>query len=909
MSATICPSCLSKSFEAGRCGKCGFTAAEYKPPRTALPLGTVVGSYRIGLMKSNSRQSQVYTAVHTETSAPVIIEEFFPAAMVGRVQGKTEVSLVKEDEDSLQRFQQGCLLLEASAQKRPLKRLESFRANNTVYSVFEPAGTVSVAAQCEMMADNPYYFRDQNGMPMMSINLLTIPPMPKQREYNPEQYKKQAPITQPAEDEDFAGRLITENAAERKRKKLLVILAGIAAVLVIGVAVLFILHPWQKKLDLTKATIINTQTVKLFAEKRIQQQIEEEEKANQAPEPVADVLAALQQKEKLSKEEFMKLLCVIPEESGVQVTGQLIDSDGEDPIPTGGAPIPITDDDARLVDWDGHILREHKEDDGKKMTFYYVVTQQGSLYRVEAGTAEESDDGEWTFTGKNRLAFVLWRDLGENLKTGEYYMKFVSIGEGTDKWLDQLRIKHVSNTEQWQDAEIGIYYEKPSESETTKQEEISFIVTRANENSPILELPVKAEKIDNKNGSSDGSDGKDNAPTELPTETPTEPPMEAPTEPPTEAQAEQPTETTTEPPTEAPAIGKVIKRDVLVDHMVLVSAGNSRGIGKTDNPKDISEPNECLQGRQLIGNDYSIAGDKDDKYLNSRIPSGAKVKILQFNENASLILMAPSIGKERFKNQDAEEKKDMTYYVAVSGKEGLLYRVQICSTTAVGKENNTIDIKYSDPDDGKRTRLALKLWCDVDELKEGSLLYFAGDEGNTWFESLITSEPHSLNDVLNWDDADYSVEIVDSKPVLNVAWKRGSHTFVLEIPEEDDSIGNSVDYNGDIFSANDDSWTNEKDNDRFRKQAVWGDEEIRTTTEVTELKIMTVGGNQEIPLIYTDPAEEGFVYSRVWKRKDSNPIFLINNQKYKLIYTLNDGTVISEEVEIREPEKRVFDNE
>jgi len=782
-----------------------------------------------------------------------------------------------------------------------------------------------------MMADNPYYFRDQNGMPMMSINLLTIPPMPKRREYNPEQYKKQAPITQPAEDEDFAGRLITENAAERKRKKLLVILAGIAAVLVIGVAVLFILHPWQKKLDLTKATIINTQTVKLFAEKRIQQQIEEEEKANQAPEPVADVLAALQQKEKLSKEEFMKLLRVIPEESGVQVTGQLIDSDGEDPIPTGGTPIPITDDDARLVDWDGHILREHKEDDGKKMTFYYVVTQQGSLYRVEAGTAEESDDGEWTFTGKNRLAFVLWRDLGENLKTGEYYMKFVSIGEGADKWLDQLRIKHVSNTEQWQDAEIGIYYEKPSESETTKQEEISFIVTRANENSPILELPVKAEKIDNKNGSSDGSDGKDNSPTELPTETPAEPPMEAPTEPPTEApteppteaQAEQPTETTTEPPTEAPAIGKVIKRDVLVDHMVLVSAGNSRGIGKTDNPKDISEPNECLQGRQLKEDDDYTALKEDNKYLDSRISSEAKARLLRFGEKASLILMAPSTGKDRYKNQDAKEMKDMTYYVAVSGEDGLLYRVQICSTTAVGTGNNTYDIEYRDPDDGKRTRLALKLWCDVtEELTEGSLLYFAGDEGKAWFESLIASEPHSLNDVLNWDNADYSVEVVDSKPVLKAVWKRtsdpndtserASNIFELEVAEvagneepieENDQSGNSADYdsNGYPSGTDDGIVTSGKDKSSFRKKAEWGDDEIRTTKEVTDLKISAKGGT-EIPLVYEDTEENDF--PRVWKRdrEGKEKIFQIVGINYIFVYTLRDGEVITEEVETKGPD-------
>ena len=178
MSNNICPSCFSRQFDTGRCGNCGFTAAEYKPERTALPLGSIVGAYRIGLMKFNSRQSQVYTAAHNETSAPVIIEEFFPAKVAGRAQNSNEVSLASDNPETVQRFQQACLLIEASSQKRPLKRIETFRANNTVYSVFEPVGTVSVSAQCEMMSDNPYYFRDQNGMPTMTINTLPIPGMP-----------------------------------------------------------------------------------------------------------------------------------------------------------------------------------------------------------------------------------------------------------------------------------------------------------------------------------------------------------------------------------------------------------------------------------------------------------------------------------------------------------------------------------------------------------------------------------------------------------------------------------------------------------------------------------------------------------------------------------------------------------
>lgn len=242
MSATFCPSCLSRQYEAGRCGKCGFAAAEYKPARTALPLGSTVGGYRLGVMKSNSRQSQIYTAVHTETSAPAVIEEFFPAKVAGRSPNSDEVVLSSSETEFVQRFQQGCLLLEASGQKRPLKRTAVIHANNTVYSVFEPAATVSLAAQCEMMADNPYYFRDQDGKPMMTINVLPIPPMPQERKYNGAQVLDKAPITQPSGEGDLLPEtLITEAAKPQKKRKILLIAGIILSVLVLaGVALLIV---------------------------------------------------------------------------------------------------------------------------------------------------------------------------------------------------------------------------------------------------------------------------------------------------------------------------------------------------------------------------------------------------------------------------------------------------------------------------------------------------------------------------------------------------------------------------------------------------------------------------------------------------------------------------------------------
>ena len=254
MSSNICPSCFSRQYEAGRCGKCGFTGAEYKPERTALRMGSIAGTYCIGLMKFNSRQSQVYTAVHTETSIPVIIEEFFPAKVAGRASNTDEVALASGDAESMKRFQQACLLIELSTQKRPLKRIESFRANNTVYSVFEPIGTVSVAAQCEMMADNPYYFRDQNGKPMMTINALPIPDMPLERSYDAHRYANNGPETVVSEKEDTPP-VRTEKPTGRKR--IFITIGSIAAALaLISIVLVFVFNKpdWKGETDKQQET-------------------------------------------------------------------------------------------------------------------------------------------------------------------------------------------------------------------------------------------------------------------------------------------------------------------------------------------------------------------------------------------------------------------------------------------------------------------------------------------------------------------------------------------------------------------------------------------------------------------------------------------------------------------------------
>ena len=237
MSTQYCPSCLSSNIEGGRCRKCGFIAANYVAGKTALPMDSMIGKYRVGMMKTSSRQSQIYTGVCDETSQPVIIEEFFPSLVVGRVVGSLSVAFIRQDPAAMQRFQEGLQFMETSEQKRPLQRIDIVKTNNTVYSVFMVKQDVNVDVQCEALADNPVFFRDQSG-PRMTINTLPIPPMPKEREYNPKQGK--VPHTVP--NVTYVQAPIEPEKQKRKPRLLLVAAIVLIVLAMIATALIILLH-------------------------------------------------------------------------------------------------------------------------------------------------------------------------------------------------------------------------------------------------------------------------------------------------------------------------------------------------------------------------------------------------------------------------------------------------------------------------------------------------------------------------------------------------------------------------------------------------------------------------------------------------------------------------------------------
>ena len=968
MSATICPSCLSKSFEAGRCGKCGFTAAEYKPPRTALPLGTVVGSYRIGLMKSNSRQSQVYTAVHTETSVPVIIEEFFPAAMVGRVQGKTEVSLVKEDEDSLQRFQQGCLLLEASAQKRPLKRLESFRANNTVYSVFEPAGTVSVAAQCEMMADNPYYFRDQNGMPMMSINLLTIPPMPKQREYNPEQYKKQAPITQPAEEDDrFAGRIITENEKRQKRNRLIITLGSIAAALVVLVGVGF-------GTGLVQRIVEPKPTATPIPE--VTETPKPEPTATPTPEPT-------QAPETLDAELFAPMLRLIPAK-GKELNGIPVTEGNYDP------------EDAELQVLDPNVIpmRVNGKKDilyAIKDELYFIVQAENEdLYRVYAG--KKGENGFTPNEDLMGLGFKLWTDVkDDNQETTLKKDTLVLITkreksiQQEENWLQALYREPSQEEESIDEADVPAAEEtgtpesgegsdgEPESTESPQDQEsvqadwtISTIRLVDNIDSEKKYTPdywsqgqqgsgnlgssgQQIAEIEKKPGADliiQAGIGNDklyfhleaiNEPEEATkqereTEKPTEGngaeesvlPVATDTEEPAEGNSEEtrvddgqqdgqidpeqnpgePGDGTAtgdvtdadnskefDPPTvdidsstflnnkqnsDNEQLSQTIKREKFIEHLWLYSYGNSKGI--FDEETNItSKPNQYLEGREL---------DLDEKmatnHVVSHIEHEARVQTILIKdgkkEKEALIFQAEK-GKTHLQPLTKEITTQTIYYIAIFDHEDVPYRVKIALAEGKG-EIGTSDVKFKEPNDGERTRLAVELWCDLEDLKAGTKLYFANSEGRYWFEPLI----YSLNEILvDYDNADYAVVINEKgNPVLEVSYGDG-YTYKIGLERGESSpVSDTGSQNSESATG---SGAEQTGLSRIREVLPSSDVKAIYTTEAVKRVVVTKqdnGSEYELKKStgYTTEHED---YMIEWRNEGMDQVFP-EQGLYKIIY-------------------------
>ena len=486
MSAIFCPSCLAKQYENGCCAKCGFAGAEYKAAKTALTMGTVIGKYQIGVMKSTSRQSQIYTAVHTETSVPVILEEFFPNKTAGRVPNGFEVALTNpNDSESAHRYEQAQFLIEASNQKRPLKRIDVVRANNTIYSIFEAVPSVSVATQCEMMADNPYYFRDQDGKPTMTINALEIPPMPDERAYVESRDPLKAPITTVAEP--MASNPVVEEVEQqtkkRKSKALIAIIAAIvllAGGLVGADAAFHFLGIIPKPTEEEVSPTPEEPTVSVTPEETATEE-PPEETATPEPEPTETPIPELAKE--LSGAEFNEQLKLISMDGEEEVFA--FKTNGSDADKPGQESESIRLEELQLQVSEGLLLRETPGVVDNSITKYslYMVARKNdqaaddnTYYWIPVGfrVLTEVDNAGTTsasFALANNnllLGFDLWRNdyAAQGYEFGKTVV-FAEENEG-DTWLRALWAKEAYRGDKYVQYSGAKFHVEPVEEEMDK---------------------------------------------------------------------------------------------------------------------------------------------------------------------------------------------------------------------------------------------------------------------------------------------------------------------------------------------------------------------------------------------------------------------------------------------------------
>lgn len=172
-----CPGCMCPQPKLSICPFCHFQESEYHPAPTALPIDAMVGPYRVGALVAQNRQAQCYCALDTRNERPVLLEEFFPFTVVGRKTGQNQVSVAR----GYPNYEMAVSMFEHSTQRRCLDLLGTLRENNTVYRIYELNSLTPPAAQAERMLDDPIRFHDEIGAPLMTINGLPIPKLPKER--------------------------------------------------------------------------------------------------------------------------------------------------------------------------------------------------------------------------------------------------------------------------------------------------------------------------------------------------------------------------------------------------------------------------------------------------------------------------------------------------------------------------------------------------------------------------------------------------------------------------------------------------------------------------------------------------------------------------------------------------------
>ena len=175
-----CPECMKEvDPQVVLCPHCSHPVSRCPQPMVeALPVGTVVQErYELLLLQAASRQALCYAAWDNLDAQPVLIEEFFPrAAVVRRGSVQPREGMHANFEQALERMRRYAI-----PGKRELPCTDVFEHGGTIMRVYKPTARTPLKEQADSLLDDAILFRDPEGPPVMSINLLKIPAIPAVR--------------------------------------------------------------------------------------------------------------------------------------------------------------------------------------------------------------------------------------------------------------------------------------------------------------------------------------------------------------------------------------------------------------------------------------------------------------------------------------------------------------------------------------------------------------------------------------------------------------------------------------------------------------------------------------------------------------------------------------------------------
>jgi len=177
-----CPECFEQ-WNQESCQHCGFINQPPADDLGVMPPGTLLAQrYLLGNPLGRNIQSVVYIALDEWNQTKVLVEEFYPEP--GGARNGDRITIASREPELLA---QAIEIFGTAEEKndRPLKLLNAFAYGQTAIRVYQMDSAMERADQADLLLDAPVRFRDAQGQPLMSVNVLPIPPLPEESAFSP----------------------------------------------------------------------------------------------------------------------------------------------------------------------------------------------------------------------------------------------------------------------------------------------------------------------------------------------------------------------------------------------------------------------------------------------------------------------------------------------------------------------------------------------------------------------------------------------------------------------------------------------------------------------------------------------------------------------------------------------------